>query len=160
LHFEDIDSSLRTHFAYYRLLVTLLVLGATAKVLDCTVRRLQERLKNGDIKHARDSDVEAIGNAHAVICEGFSAIISLLPQYGRSLSSKNHIDVAASLKAHIIHNAYSAIDSLSQMHGAAGFESASVISKTFLDARGFMFADGIHSELLRSVGMSKFDGKE
>lgn len=141
---------IRDHFQYYRPIVAATAVGCAASVYDYVTARLGRRRKSGRIDRYRDSAMEEIGRSlaqlRAILFSSFAAMENVV-------ADPRHAMVSSLLvKAHSVKEAYEIVDRLSQLAGAEAFQRNSKVAKAIRDLRGYRYADGIHSELLRSAG--------
>jgi len=137
------------HFAYYRPMAAALCLGAAAKVLDRVGEDLHRRKDAGEIEDIRSSAAERAGSAYAQILGAFALVGQAVScPYG----SPEAPVVARAAKALAVQTSRDVLEDLALLLGAAGFEASHPVAKARRDVAAFLYADGMHDALLRSVG--------
>ena len=145
----------KEHFVYYRPMVSMTALGVAAAVLDQTIEYINLRIRRKDIAVPRDSALEKIGGHYGSIN---AAILSALCTLVQVVENTAYSSLwSRSGKAWCIEQAYNAVSELSLLMGAGAFRSNHFVGKALCDLRGFLFADGIHDSLRRSVGGTLMD---
>jgi alkylation response protein AidB-like acyl-CoA dehydrogenase len=137
-------------FNHYRPLVAATALGGAARYWDIAAEFTRARLMDGSITRPRDSALRALGAADAAIRHELVAVVhAMLAVEARTA---NATVLARSAKARAVEVALEAIDELSQLLGAAGFDADSRAAKIQRDVAAYRWADGNTQELARSVG--------
>jgi alkylation response protein AidB-like acyl-CoA dehydrogenase len=142
-------AAFEAHFAYFRPMAATVCLGAAAKVLDLVAESLGERLRSGEIQTVRPSAAERAGAAFSAILAGFllTAHAAELP-YGSSQATT----AARAAKAFAVQSAHDVLEDIALLLGAEGFQSDHPAAKARRDVAAFLYADGMHDALLRSLG--------
>lgn len=139
------------HFAFYRPMVAALCLGAAAKVLDSVADSLHDRVTAREIRTIRATAAERAGAAYAQILAGFALTLrAATSPYGHTET----VLLARAAKAYAVQTAHDTLEDVALLLGATGFEFGHPVAKARRDVSAFLFADGMHDALLRSVGRS------
>lgn len=145
----------KEHFVYYRPMVAMTTLGVAAAVLDRTMDHINQRRARKDIAEPRDTCLESIAHHYATINAGIlSTLCAILQNVENSPNSSLWSRMS---KAWSVEQAYRAVSELALLMGAAAFRNDHFVAKALGDLRGFLFADGIHDGLRRSVGRTLLD---
>lgn len=140
----------RSHFTHYRPMVALVALGAATHVLDVVADSLRQRLASRRISTIRDSARETIA-AHRASIEA-ALLLALAAVDAAKRADPTAARRARAAKAHGAQVAHNAIETVTVFLGAEGYVADTPISKAQRDVRAFLYADGMHDALLRSVG--------
>lgn len=140
----------KEHFVYYRPMVAMTALGVAAAVLDRTMDHVNQRRVRKDIAQPRDTCLESVGHHYAAINAGMLSALCAIVQNVEN--SPNSSLWSRMTKAWSVEQAYHTVSELALHMGAAGFRNDHFVAKALSDLRGFLFADGIHDGLRRSVG--------
>lgn len=145
----------KEHFVYYRPMVAMTALGVAAAVLDRTMDHINKRRTRRDITEPRDACLESIGHHYAAVNAGILSALCAVVQ--NIESSPNSSRWSRATKAWSVEQAYHAVSELALLIGATAFRNDHFVAKALSDLRGFLFADGIHDGLRRSVGRTLLD---
>lgn len=136
-------------------MVTMTTLGVAAAVLDQTIDHISQRMSRKDITRPRDTCLETVAQHYATINAGILSTLCAIVQNVED--SRNSSLWSRMTKAWSIEQAYHAVSELALLIGATSFRDDHFTAKALNDLRGFLFADGIHDGLRRSVGRTLFD---
>lgn len=145
----------KEHFVYYRPMVAMTALGVAAAVLDRTMNHVNQRRARKDIAEPRDTCLESVGHHYAAINAGMLSTLCAIVQNVEN--SPNSSLWSRMTKAWSVEQAYHTVSELALLMGAAAFRNDHFVAKALGDLRGFLFADGIHDGLRRSVGRTLLD---
>lgn len=145
----------KEHFVYYRPMVAMTALGVAAAVLDQAMDHVNQRRVRKDIAEPRDTCLETVAHHYATINAGILSTLCAIVQGVEN--SPNSSLWSRMTKAWSVEQAYHATSELALLMGAAGFKNDHFVAKALRDLRGFLFADGIHDGLRRSVGRTLMD---
>ena len=142
-------AAFEAHFAYFRPMVAAVCLGAAAKVLDLVAASFAARLASGEIESVRANAAERAGAAFAAILAGFFLTAHAAEQpYGSSRATT----AARAAKAFAVQSARDALEDVALLLGAEGSPRDHPAATAGRDVAAFLYADGMHDSLLRSVG--------
>lgn len=145
----------KDHFVYYRPMVAMTTLGIAAAVLDQTIDHVHQRRTKKDIAEPRDTCLESVAHHYAAINAGILSALCAIVQNVEN--SPNSSLWSRMTKAWSVEQAYHTVSELALLIGAPAFRNDHFVAKALSDLRGFLFADGIHDGLRRSVGRTLLD---
>lgn len=140
----------KEHFVYYRPMVAMTALGLAGAVLDRVVAHINLRISRKDISVPRDTALDRLAYHHTSVNAALLSTLCAVVQNAENMAQSSLWSRGG--KAWAVEQAYATVAELSLLMGAATYRAEHFVAKALNDLRGYLFADGIHDALRRSVG--------
>ncbi|ACV58548.1 acyl-CoA dehydrogenase family protein [Alicyclobacillus acidocaldarius] len=148
---------LKRHFAYWRILVSMLCLGSAYQAIEETIAFCKER----PIFGGRLSDLQSVGHRLAESVTYIEAAKSLCIMAAKAIdeSSNNALKLSSMAKWYSTEVAYKCLHMCVRLQGARGYEFNNSTRRRLLDIEGFLIADG-SNDLMKSIIYKELVGKD